>query len=131
MFLARVIGSVVATKKDESMKGRKLLLLRPLLVDEAQPDRFRSGQNTIVAVDSHGAGKDEIVLFCQGSSARQATGMKQLPVDAAVIGIVDRIEVLGKSTYCAGDDTASAQSASPTNVKSTAPAKKTSRSQTK
>lgn len=130
MFLARVIGSVVATKKDESMKGRKLLLLRPLLVDEAQPDRFRPGQNTIVAVDSHGAGKNEVVLFCQGSSARQATGMKQLPVDAAVIGIVDRIEVLGKSTYCAGDDSGAAQSA-PASTGKSAAAKKTSRSRTK
>ena len=76
MFLARVIGSVVATKKDAAMTGRKLLLLRPLLVDEANPERFKPGTNTIVAVDALGAGADEVVLFCQGSSARQATGMK-------------------------------------------------------
>ena len=96
MFLARVIGSVVATKKDAAMTGRKLLLLRPLVVDEADPARLRAGANTIVAVDALGAGADEVVLFCQGSSARQAAGMKTLPVDAVVIGIVDRVDVLNQ-----------------------------------
>jgi ethanolamine utilization protein EutN len=99
MFLARVIGSVVSTKKDEAMKGRKLIVLRPLLVDEANPTQFRSGANTIVAVDSLGAGLDEVVLFCQGSSARQATGMKALPVDAVVVGIVDAVDVLNQKIY--------------------------------
>jgi ethanolamine utilization protein EutN len=97
MFLATVIGSVVSTKKDETMKGRKLLILRPMLVDESDPAKFRPGQNTIVAVDALGAGKGEWVLFCQGSSARMAGGMKALPVDASVIGIVDRVEVLGQT----------------------------------
>lgn len=96
MFLARVIGAVVSTKKDETMRGRKLLLLRPMLVDEANPSQFRAGANTIVAVDSLGAGNGDLVLFCQGSSARQATGMKPLPIDAAVIGLVDTVEVMGK-----------------------------------
>ena len=96
MFLARVIGSVVSTKKDETMRGQKLLLLRPLLVDEANPAQLRPGSNTIVAVDALGAGNGDTVLFCQGSSARQATGMKPLPVDAAVVGLVDTVEVLGK-----------------------------------
>ncbi len=96
MFLARVIGSVVSTKKDEIMRGRKLLLLRPMLVDEQNPAQFRSGQNTVVAVDSLGAGAGDLVLFCQGSSARQATGMKALPIDAAVVGLVDTVEVLGQ-----------------------------------
>jgi ethanolamine utilization protein EutN len=96
MFLARVIGSVVSTKKDETMRGRKLLLLRPVLVDESDPTKLRAGTNTIVAVDALGAGIGDLVLFCQGSSARQATGMKPLPIDAAVIGLVDTVEVLGK-----------------------------------
>jgi microcompartment protein CcmK/EutM len=99
MFLARVIGSVVSTKKDEAMKGRKLLILRPLLVDEADPGRFRPGANTVVAVDALGAGLGEVVLFCQGSSARQASGMKSLPVDAVVTGIVDTVEVLEQRIY--------------------------------
>ena len=72
MFLARVEGSVVATKKEASMNGRKLLLLRPQLVDEKDPTKFRPGQNTVVAVDSVGAGINELVMFCQGSSARLA-----------------------------------------------------------
>lgn len=101
MFLARVIGSVVSTKKDAAMTGRKLLLLRPMLVDEEDPAGFRPGQNTVVAVDALGAGRDEWVLFCQGSSARQASGLKSLPVDAAVVGIVDRVEVLGRTAYSA------------------------------
>jgi ethanolamine utilization protein EutN len=99
MFLARVIGSVVATKKDAAMTGYKLLVLRPLVVDETTPDRFRPGANTVVAVDGLGAGIDEVVLFCQGSSARQASGMKSLPVDAVVIGIVDTVDVQRKKIY--------------------------------
>lgn len=99
MFLARVIGSVVSTKKDEAMKGAKLLILRPMLVDESDSAKFRPGSNTIVAVDAMGAGNDELVLFCQGSSARQATGMKQLPIDAAVIGIVDAVDVMNHQVY--------------------------------
>ncbi|HVZ63746.1 MAG TPA: EutN/CcmL family microcompartment protein [Lacunisphaera sp.] len=99
MFLARVIGSVVSTKKDEAMKGRKLVMLRPLLVDEAEPTRFRPGANTVVAVDTLGAGLEEVVLFCQGSSARQAAGMKTLPVDAVVVGIVDSVDVLNRKIY--------------------------------
>ena len=101
MFLARVEGSVVATKKDASMSGRKLLLLRPQLVDEKDPTKFRPGANTIVAVDSVGAGIGELVLFCQGSSARLAPNLKDAPVDAVIIGIVDTVDVLGKEIYSA------------------------------
>jgi ethanolamine utilization protein EutN len=99
MFLARVEGSVVATKKDASMNGRKLLLLRPQLVDEKDPTKFRAGTNTIVAVDGLGAGIGELVLFCQGSSARLAPNLKEAPVDAVVIGIVDTVDVFGKEIY--------------------------------
>jgi len=99
MFLAKVEGSVVSTKKDASMGGRKLLLLRPQVVDEKDPTRFRPGVNTIIAVDSLGAGVGEMVLFCQGSSARLAPGLKDAPVDAVIIGIVDVVDVLGKQIY--------------------------------
>jgi len=101
MFLARVEGSVVSTKKEASMIGRKLLLLRPQLVDEKDPTKFRPGSNTIVAVDSVGAGIGELILFCQGSSARLAAGMKEAPVDAVVIGIVDTVDVMGQQIYSA------------------------------
>jgi ethanolamine utilization protein EutN len=99
MFLAKVEGAVVSTKKDASMGGRKLLLLRPQLVDEKDATRFRPGVNTIVAVDSVGAGVGEMVMFCQGSSARLAPGLKDAPVDAVIIGIVDSVDVLGKQIY--------------------------------
>jgi ethanolamine utilization protein EutN len=99
MFLARVEGSVVATKKDPSMSGRKLLLVRPQLVDARDPTKFRPGTNTIVAVDSVGAGIGEMVMFCQGSSARLAPNLKDAPVDAVIIGIVDTVDVLGKEVY--------------------------------
>src|SRR5881396_3120141 len=99
MFLAKVEGSIVATKKDPSMNGRKLLLLRPQLVDEKDPTKFRPGMNTIVAVDSLGAGIGELVMFCQGSSARLAPNLKEAPVDAVIIGIVDAVDVLGKEIY--------------------------------
>src|SRR5713226_4000384 len=98
MFLARVEGSVVATKKDPSMAGRKLLLVRPQLVDEKDPSKFRPGANTIVAVDSVGAGIGELVMFCQGSSARLAPNLKDAPVDAVIIGIVDVVGVMGERT---------------------------------
>ncbi len=99
MFLAKVEGLVVATKKDAAMTGRKLLLIRPQLVDDKDPGKFRPGTNTIVAVDSVGAGEGELVLFCQGSSARLAGGLKEAPVDAVIIGIVDSVDVFGKPIY--------------------------------
>ena len=99
MYLAEVIGQVVATKKDELMLGRTLLLLRPKLVDDKEPSSFKDGQNTIVAIDTVGAGAGELVLFCQGSSARNAKGLKNIPVDAAIVAIIDRVEVHGKTIY--------------------------------
>jgi ethanolamine utilization protein EutN len=101
MYLAKIEGTLVATKKDPSMSGRKLLLVRPQLVDEKDPTKFRSGANTIVAVDTLGAGEGELVLFCQGSSARLAPGMKDAPVDAVIIGIVDSVDVFGKQIFSA------------------------------
>ena len=99
MFLATVIGQVVATKKEADLQGRRLLILRPLLVDEQEPGQLKNGQNTVVAIDSLGAGVGECVLFVQGSSARMASGLKTVPTDAAVIGIVDGVTVLGKQLY--------------------------------
>ena len=99
MFLAKVEGSVVATKKDANMTGRKLLLIRPQLVDDKDPTKFKPGSNTVVAVDSVGAGEGELVLFCQGSSARLAGGLTEAPVDAVIIGIVDVVDVFGKQIY--------------------------------
>jgi microcompartment protein CcmK/EutM len=101
MFLAKVEGVVVATKKSPNLSGRKLLLLRPQLVDEKDPAKFRPGVNTIVAVDSVGCGEGEMVMFCQGSSSRLAPGLKETPVDAVIIGIVDSVDVFGKQIFSA------------------------------
>jgi ethanolamine utilization protein EutN len=99
MYLGKVIGSIVSTKKDESMRGRKLLMVRPMLVDPEDPSKFKPGSNTIVAIDTLGAGEGELVMFAQGSSARQAEGLKQLPVDAAIVGLVDTVNIGGKKIY--------------------------------
>ncbi|QYY35612.1 EutN/CcmL family microcompartment protein [Ruficoccus sp. ZRK36] len=99
MFLAKVIGHVVSTKKDPAMRGQRLLILRPQVASADSPDELRDGSSTVIAVDRLGAGVGEMVLFCSGSSARQAEGMKPLPVDAAVIGIVDTVDVLGQQVY--------------------------------
>lgn len=81
------------------MEGRKLLLVRPQLVDDKDPGKFRPGANTIIAVDSVGAGIGELVMFCQGSSARLAPNLREAPVDAVIIGIVDTVDVMGKEIY--------------------------------
>ena len=84
MILARVIGTVVATRKDERLEGRKLLVCRPVTPD-GEPDG-----HTVVAVDTVGAGYQETVLLVSGSSARMAGG-KETPVDSAIVGIVDEV----------------------------------------
>ncbi|MBE6411641.1 MAG: ethanolamine utilization protein EutN [Opitutales bacterium] len=99
MFLAKVIGKVVATQKDDKLKGSRLLILRPLQIDGEKSAQLVAGKNTVVAVDSSGAGVGQVVLFCQGSSARQAYGMKELPIDAAVIGLVDKVEAFSEEVY--------------------------------
>ena len=79
-----------------------LTLVRPKLVDPNDPSKLLDGANTIVAVDTVGAGEGELVMFCQGSSARQASNLKPVPVDAAVVAIIDRVDVLGKAAYRSG-----------------------------
>ena len=97
MFVARVTGSVVSTQKVESMVGQKLLIVEPLRVNEKDQSDLQPTGRTFVAVDTVGAGEGEIVLCVQGSSARLTEGTKTLPVDAAIVGIVDRVQ-LGAET---------------------------------
>lgn len=87
MQLARVIGSVTATQKDFRLNGRKLLMLAPL-----DPAGKPVKAGPVVAVDIVGSGREEVVLFVTGSAARRAAGGDELPVDAAVVGIVDQWE---------------------------------------
>lgn len=96
MILARVEGSIVATKKNPKMTGSKLLVVRPMVVDSPTAREFKPGGSTLVAVDALGAGEGELVLVVQGSSARLAAEDKDSPVDAVVVGIVDTVD-LGKT----------------------------------
>lgn len=101
MILARVEGYVVSSKKNAKMTGSKFLFVRPLLVDPANLTGFKSGTNTIIAVDDLGAGEGEIVLIAQGSSARLGAKDKDTPIDAIVIGIVDTVDVQKQVVYSA------------------------------
>lgn len=87
MFIGRVIGTVVATRKDESLVGYKLLIV--MLQDEYGADR----KNTLVAIDTVGSGVGEKVLVVTGSSARVISEKARIPVDAAIVGIIDTIEL--------------------------------------
>lgn len=93
MLLAEVVGTVVATRKEQSLDGLKLLLLRAVDL-EGKP----SGA-TVVAADAVGAGTGEMVLYASGSSARQTVATDKRPVDAVVMAIVDQWEVGGKTKY--------------------------------
>jgi microcompartment protein CcmK/EutM len=92
MFIAKVIGNVVATQKNAKFNGMKLLLIQPYITKEG---KLQSSGSSVVAVDSVGAGVGECVLFTQGSSARLTPATKDAPVDAVIVGIVDRVEVEG------------------------------------
>jgi ethanolamine utilization protein EutN len=88
MQLARVIGTVVSTQKHAKFEGAKLLLVQPV-----EPDGAPRG-TTLLAVDSVGAGVHEMVLVViEGRAAGEALGRKVAPVDAAIIGIVDRVDI--------------------------------------
>jgi ethanolamine utilization protein EutN len=101
MFLAKVTGSVVATQKVATMTGRKLLTVEPLRVDPARRDHLVSIGRTFVVVDTVGAGQGEMVLIVQGSSARMCPETDKLPVDAAIVGIVDTVNVQNKTIFSA------------------------------
>jgi ethanolamine utilization protein EutN len=99
MFLARVTGSVVATQKVASMTGHKLLIVEPCRVDDKIAGRLVPTGRTFVAVDTLGAGIDEMVLICQGSSARLTPETEKLPIDAVVIGLVDTVDLGGTVVF--------------------------------
>lgn len=99
MFLARVTGNVVATQKLGSMTGQKLLVVEPLRVSPANRTELVSTQRSFVAVDSLGAGQGQLVLIVQGSSARMSPETEKLPIDTAIIGIVDEVTVDGRSIF--------------------------------
>ena len=87
MYLAKVIGTVVSTSRDERLIGFKLLLARR--IDE-QGEQTGSPE---ICVDTVGAGTGEVVIVTEGSSARNAVDRPNSPVDAAIVGIVDTVEI--------------------------------------
>lgn len=90
MFLGKVIGTVWSTKKDENLVGAKFLIVREVTLDLKDRERF------VVAVDSVGAGEGEVVLVATGSSSRMTNFTKDKPVDAVIMGIVDKLDVSEK-----------------------------------
>jgi microcompartment protein CcmK/EutM len=87
MILARVVGTVVATRKDPRLEGKKLLIVKPVSPDGKDEAGY------IVSVDTVSAGFRERVLVVAGSSARLAEGCKDTPVDSAIVGIVDEVHL--------------------------------------
>jgi microcompartment protein CcmK/EutM len=87
VILARVVGTVVATRKDPRLEGHTLLIVKPVAPDGKDEAGY------LVAVDTVSAGFKEKVLVVGGSSARMAEGCKDKPVDQAIVGIVDSVDV--------------------------------------
>jgi microcompartment protein CcmK/EutM len=96
MLFAKVVGTVVATRKDARLEGKKLLIVTPLTPEEVESGRRSAApakSSYFVAVDTVDAGYRETVLIVQGSSARLAASCKDTPVDTAVVGIVDTVRL--------------------------------------
>ncbi|MCA9086117.1 MAG: EutN/CcmL family microcompartment protein [Planctomycetaceae bacterium] len=99
MFIARITGSIVSTQKATELVGQKLLIVEPLRVDEKDQSRLQPTGRSFVTVDTVGAGEGEVVLCVQGSSARFTPGTKTLPIDCAIVGIVDSVTVHEKKIF--------------------------------
>ncbi|MFQ5398736.1 MAG: EutN/CcmL family microcompartment protein [Anaerolineae bacterium] len=98
MFLGRVVGTLVATRKEPSLDGLKFLVVRRLTVDNEEESGY------VVAADAVGAGLDEVVMVATGSSARQTVLTDKRPCDATIMAIVDTWEVGGEVKYMKGED---------------------------
>jgi len=94
MIFAKVIGTVVATRKDEKIEGCKLLAVQPISMEGEEEEGA-----PLVAIDAVGAGIGEVVLIAKGSSARQTVRTKDTPTDAVIMAIVDTIEAEGKVLF--------------------------------
>ena len=93
MVLGKVIGTLVASRKEPTLEGLKLLVVRACDVDGNPKGAIA------VAVDAVGAGLGEVVLYCSGSSARQTQVTQNRPVDATIMAIVDSIAVDGEQRF--------------------------------
>ena len=99
MQLAKVIGSMVSTRKCERLQGLKLLVAVPI-----DMDTFEEKGAPFITVDTVGAGEGEIVMWAGGSSSRQTDLTTNKPVDSSIIGIVDFVDILGERKYRKGDE---------------------------
>jgi ethanolamine utilization protein EutN len=97
MIICKVVGSIVATTKAEKLIGKKLMIVQPLDMTTIEEDG-----KPLVAIDTVGSGVGEVVLIVSGSSARQTEITNGVPVDAAIVGIVDHIEIKGTLTFKKG-----------------------------
>ena len=93
MLIGKVIGSVVATRKDEKLENQKLLLV------QVHDHRNEPRDQYVVAVDAVGAGMDEMVLYATGSSARQTSRTENRPCDAVIMAVVDSWDLGGANVY--------------------------------
>lgn len=93
MLLGKVVGTLVATRKEPSLEGIKFLILRQLDIDASETHGYR------VAADAVGAGLGEVVLYATGSSARMTRLTDQRPCDGVIMAIVDQLEVDGAVRY--------------------------------
>ena len=93
MVLGKVVGTLVASRKEQTLEGVKLLVVRACDVD-GNPTG-----SPVIAVDAVGAGIGEVVLYCSGSSARQTQVTQNRPVDATIMAIVDLVEAEGETRY--------------------------------
>jgi ethanolamine utilization protein EutN len=88
MLIAKVIGTVVATRKHERLVGSKIQIVQPL-----DPQSGKKKADPFVAIDAVGAGVGERVVVVRGSGARYAVTVEECPIDATIIGIIDRIDI--------------------------------------
>ncbi|MEE9582066.1 MAG: EutN/CcmL family microcompartment protein [Acidimicrobiia bacterium] len=93
MLLGRVAGTVVSSRKEDTLEGLKFLVIKQLDVEESETGGY------VIAADAVGAGVGEVVLYATGSSARQTLMTKDRPCDAVVMAIVDTWEVGGEVKY--------------------------------
>ena len=100
MYAAKIIGTVVCTTKDEKLNGRKFQVVQPVNLITLQYEG-----KPAVAIDSVGAGRNEIVLVVGGSSARQTEVTTNTPTDATIMAIVDLIDIEGRKVFDKGNET--------------------------
>ncbi|MDH3744937.1 MAG: EutN/CcmL family microcompartment protein [Acidobacteriota bacterium] len=93
MLLGKVVGTLVATRKEPAMEGFRFLVVRPL------DAKGKELEGTVVAVDAVGAGVEEVVLYATGSAARQTVATRDRPCDAVIMAIVDSWDVEGREVF--------------------------------